>query len=160
MFQNLSRVFCRIFVTAAGLTLIGHPHEVRADDNSAQTNKWQFNLFNRTPADQLRPLAIDANDNVVDPTTVDAGRVLVQGNLVNYTSYSQTYSGSAFSYDSHNFDWNPRIAVGLLNNVDLFVQPAFYYQSYNYTARVATNSISGSGHTDGDAGISVGTKIN
>lgn len=162
MSQNSLQFVCRIFVAAASLTLVGLPHEVRADDDSSQTNKWQFNLFNRTPADQLRPLALDANDNVVDPTTVDAGQVLVQGSLVDYYSQGPTYRyypGAAVT-DTHQFIWSPQITVGLLNNVDFFVQPSFYHQSYNGNFHVGTNAISFSGHTKGYSGISVGTKIN
>ena len=94
MFQDSPRFFSRIFVAAAGLALVGLPHEVRADDTSSTssgTDKGQFNLFNPTPAGQLRPLAIDANDGVVDPTTVDAGHVQVEGSLVDCYTVSQNY---------------------------------------------------------------------
>jgi hypothetical protein len=136
------------------MAMIGFPHEVRADDTSGGSDKGQFNLFNRTPASQLRPLALDANDGVVDPTTVDAGHVLLQGSLVNYYTYSQTYYGSV-NYDEHHFNWSPRISVGLLNNVEFFVHPSFYHTSYDYSG-----GYSASGSSGGYSGINFGTKIN
>jgi hypothetical protein len=161
MFQDSPRFFSRIFVAAAGLALVGLPHEVRSDDTSSTssgTDKGQFNLFNPTPAGQLRPLAIDANDGVVDPTTVDAGHVQVEGSLVDYYTVSQNYSSpftGSGTYNQNTFGWSPRISLGLLNNVALFVHPTFYYTSYNYSG-----PFGGSGNSSGYSGIIVGTKIN
>ncbi|HEX4349716.1 MAG TPA: hypothetical protein VH251_04995, partial [Verrucomicrobiae bacterium] len=96
---------------AAGLTVIGLPQVLRADDVPANTDKGQYNLFNVTPSSQLRPMSIDANDGVTDPTTVDAGYVQVQGNLVDYYHGSQSHNGVNFSED--HFSWQPRISLGV-----------------------------------------------
>ena len=98
-----------VLLVAAGLAVTGLASEVRADDApvnaSTSTDKSQYNLFNVTPASQLRPLSADTDDGVTDPTTVDAGYVEVQGSLVNYYRYDTgpfNASGSSSGYDGIN----------------------------------------------------------
>ena len=153
MFRNSSGSFCFTFIIAAGLAVIGLPRDVRADDIPVNTDKSQYNLFNVTPSSQLRPMSSDADDGVTDPTTVDAGYVQVQGNLVDYYHYSKSYGPVNFSED--HFDWEPRISLGVLNNVDLFIHPAFQVTSYKYSG-----AYNASGDSSGYSGINVGAKIN
>ncbi len=138
---------------AAGLAVIGLPRDVRADDIPVDTDKGQYNLFNVTPSSQLRPMSVDADDGVADPTTVDAGYVEVQGNLVDYYHYSKNYGPYSFSED--HFNWQPRISLGIFNNVDVFIHPVFQVTSYKYSG-----AYNASGDSSGYSGINVGAKIN
>jgi len=146
-----------VLLVAAGLAVTGLASEVRADDApvnaSTSTDKSQYNLFNVTPASQLRPLSADTDDGVTDPTTVDAGYVEVQGSLVNYYRYDNDYGPVHFSED--HFAWAPRITLGVLNNVDVFIHPSFQVTSYQYTG-----PFNASGSSSGYDGINIGAKIN
>jgi hypothetical protein len=154
MYQNPLMSFKNISLLAASLAMVALPGAVRADDAAPAGDKSQYNLLSPTPADQMRPLSLDANDGVVDPTTVDAGHVQLQGDLVDYYHYSTTYRGGVNFTEDH-FDWSPRLTLGLLNNVDLFVHPSFDETSYTYSGRYNASGDSGKYES-----INIGTKIN
>jgi hypothetical protein len=153
MFRNSAGSFCSTFIIAAGLTVIGLPSQLRADSAPADADKGEYNLFNVTPAIQLRPLVLDANDGVADPTTVDAGYAEVQGSLVDYYHGSRTYGPVNYSKD--HFEWSPRVSLGVLNNVDVFIHPGFQVTSYKYSG-----AYNASGDSSGYTGINIGAKIN
>jgi hypothetical protein len=142
---------------ATGLAMVGTPFQLWADDAAPAADKSQYSLFNVTPADQLRPLALDADDGVVDPTTVDAAHLEVQGDLVDYYRYSKTYSvyGWSEKLTEDHFSWAPRVTLGLCNNVDLFVHPSFETTSRSYAG-----AFGASRDTSEYEGINVGTKFN
>lgn len=88
----------------------------------AQSNdKNGCNLFNPVPDDQLRPLSSGHYDGLTDARTLDAGHVQLESGLINYYFNSSTPR----QYAKDQFLWEPRINVGLLNNVDFFVRPAY-----------------------------------
>jgi len=154
MYKNSLLSFAPVFTLAAALAVIALPCGARADQAAAAADKQDYTLFDPTPADQLRPLSLDANDGVVDPTTVDAGHAQVQGELLDYFHYSRTYPGPvSFSHDF--FNWSPRVTLGLLNNVDLFVHPTFHSTSYQYSG-----AYNASGNSSGYDGLNLGSKIN
>jgi hypothetical protein len=146
----------------------------RADDatDQAQADKWRYNLFNPTPDDQLRPLSVDANDGVIDPTTVDAGHVQLQGSLVDFYSYTQHYSFppsaalalESYKYTEEEFEWDPRVTLGVWNDVDLFVHPYYRLQSYRYSEFMygggPATPVNASGNASRFENINVGTKVN
>jgi hypothetical protein len=157
MFQTKLLPFHCIILTSASLALIRPASGADADSSpAAPGDKSEYNLFNATPPSQMRPLALFANDGVIDPTTVDAGHFQVQGNLVNYYHYATTYADGVH-FTEQEFAWSPRLSVGLLNNVDLFIQPGFYSNSrdYNYP-----DGFTFSENSSGYNGMTVGTKIN
>jgi hypothetical protein len=84
-------------------------------------DKSGYTLLNPVPSARLRPLSSDAYDGVMDARTLDAGHYQVEGEFINYFYNSVT----PFDYDSDAFFWAPRVTVGLLNNLDVFVHPSY-----------------------------------
>jgi hypothetical protein len=91
-------------------------------------DKSDYSLFNPVPSDQLRPLSSEAIDGFPDARTLDAGHFQVEGEFVNYYFNSSMPVG----YDKAEFVWEPRITVGLLNNVDFFIRPSYVIRSFYY----------------------------
>jgi len=58
-------------------------------------------------------------------------------------------------FTEDHFNWSPRVTLGLLNNVDLFIHPSFDVTSYKYSG-----NYNASGNSSGYEGINFGTKIN
>jgi hypothetical protein len=85
------------------------------------TDKSDDTLFNAVPDDQLRPLTSAVYDGIQDARTLDAGHFQVESALLDYSFNATTPRG----YDKDEFAWDPRITVGVLNNVDIFVRPSF-----------------------------------
>lgn len=89
--------------------------------NSPAVDTNCYTLFNPAPDVQLRPLSSEAYDGLTDARTLDAGHVQVEGALLNYY-----FSGSTPQfYEKSTSIWEPRITLGLLNNLDLFVRPSY-----------------------------------
>ena len=80
------------------------------------------------PDDQLRPLTSEAYDGFTDARTLDAGHFQVESELINYVYFHNSFE------TANEFTWQPRITVGLLNNVDFFVRPAYTLGSYSVRA--------------------------
>jgi hypothetical protein len=141
-----------------------------ADDSSStnSTDKSQYNLFNPTPHDLLRPMNSDQYDNVLDAHTLDAGHFQVEGSLVNYYKYSKSfyYPGLNYRYAEDEYSWTPRFRVGLLNNLELEVNPTFSERSENVAGGFAPPSsgypasFNATVHHGGFGDIGVGPKIN
>jgi hypothetical protein len=91
-------------------------------------DKSDYTLFNPVPNDQLRPLSSEAYDGVSDARTLDAGYFQAEGEFINYLFNSTT----PYHYSSNEYLWEPRISVGLLNNVDFYVRPSYEIRSYDY----------------------------
>ncbi len=98
-----------------------------ADDASC-SNKWQYSLIDPVPSDQLRPLSSSIYDGVMDARTLDAGHVQVEGEFIDYAYNAHTPRG----YDSDEFSWEPRITVGLLNDLDFEVRPSYVIRYFDY----------------------------
>jgi len=158
MLGNSKRTFTHL-LTAMGLAVVSLPQQTRADDapasaSATSSDKQNYTLFNVTPASQLRPLSADANDGVMDPTTLDAGHVEIQGSLVDYYTYSKDYNSYEHFSEDH-FVWGPRISIGLTHNVDLFLHPSFQVTSYSYSGQY-----NASHDSSGYEGINIGAKVN
>jgi hypothetical protein len=141
------------FSIALALSLVGQS-SIAADDASTSGDKSQYNLFHVAPSDRLRPLSLDQQDGVTDPTTVDAGYVQLQGNLVDYFSYGKDYGPEHFSVD--HFSWSPRISIGVMNNVDVFLHPFFHVTDATYSGPY----YNASRETSGFEMINLGAKVN
>ncbi len=169
---KLQRILCFLLTGVAFAVKV--PGNARGDDTTAQAqvDKWRYNLFNPTPDDQLRPLSLDANDGVIDPTTVDAGHAQLQGSLVDFYYYTQHYSFpptamfalESYKYTEEEFEWNPRVTLGMWNDVDLFVHPYYRLQSYKYTefmyGGAPATPFNASGNSSRFENVNVGTKVN
>ena len=81
-----------------------------AGEKTADADKWQYHLFNPTPAKLMRELSTDRPDQTESPYTVDAGHIQIEMDLV------------AMTRDGGKNDFafaNTNLKIGLLNNVDL-----------------------------------------
>ena len=96
------------FATTLMLLAILPQHPVAADVPSADKSK--YNLFNRTPRELLRPMALDRPDITESPRTVDAGWVQVE---LSFFEYERDGDRSSYTYAPTN------VKLGLLNNTDL-----------------------------------------
>ena len=76
----------------------------------------------------MRPLTSEAYDGFTDARTLDAGHFQVESELINYVYFHNSFE------TANEFTWQPRITVGLLNNVDFFVRPAYTLGSYSVRA--------------------------
>ncbi|HEX4121378.1 MAG TPA: transporter, partial [Verrucomicrobiae bacterium] len=136
-----------------------------ASDTGSQ-DKSQYNLFNPTPADLLRPMNSDQYDGVLDAHTLDAGHVQIEGSLINYYEYSTHvyYPGVSYRYSIEQYSWAPRFRVGLLNNVDFEVNPSYTTRSYNdngaFTLPYYSESFNITERSSGFGSIGLGPKIN
>jgi opacity protein-like surface antigen len=134
--------------------------------NTNSDDKSQYNFFNPTPHDLMRPINSDEFDNVLDAHTLDAGHVQVEASLINYYYYSTHYYLSSLSYRlaEDEYTWTPRFRVGLLNNVDFEVNPTYSIRSENfngaYFAPYTPYAFDYTTHTSGFGSIGLGPKIN
>ncbi len=106
-----------LWIIVLGVTL---PLAALAAD-SLSPGTTDYSLFNPAPKESLRPLASSAYDSVLDARTVGAGHLLVEGDLINY--YYNADSGRRLYRDE--WLWEPRISVGVLNDLDFFVRPSY-----------------------------------
>lgn len=112
----LLQVVAAMTLTAAPLTPTGAENTGTSGSRDAVVDKWQYNLFNPTPRDQMREMSTDRPDQTESPYTVDAGHIQLEMDFVKLT------------YDRHSPDgvrtetWNVaplNLKFGLFNNVDL-----------------------------------------
>jgi hypothetical protein len=94
----------------------------RADDPAPTTqpvdNKWQFNLFNPTPSNELREMDTDRPDKTNTPHTIDAGHLQIETGFFDYNYYRDKYQGAnarmeALDLGQFNF------RLGVLNDLEL-----------------------------------------
>ena len=134
--------------------------------NTNSPDKSQYNLFNPTPSNLLRPINSDQFDNVLDAHTLDAGHVQIDASLVNYYYYSIRYYVPGLSYRvaEDEYSWTPRFRVGLLNNLDFEVNPTYSIRSDNvagaYGAPYTPDAFNSTAHSSGFGDIGLGPKIN
>lgn len=94
-----------------------------APDSSAtpsdkKTDKSQFNLFNPTPEEDLRPFSTDRPGKTHSSLTVDAGHFQLEGDFYNYTWDHWSNDGSktrAYTLI------NPNLKLGVTNWAELDV---------------------------------------
>lgn len=115
--------------TSTSLILAGFVLPLAAFAAGAQSmDKTAYNLFNPVPDDQLRPLSSQAYDGFMDARTLDAGHFQLESDLINYDFNSST----PYRYYRDEYNWEPRLSVGLLNNVDFFVRPEYETRSPDF----------------------------
>jgi hypothetical protein len=100
---------------------------------AADRNKYQYNLFNPTPKDEMREMSTDRPDKTESPYTVDAGHYQIESDLVAYTYDKETEDGVETEVNSVS-TLPVNIKVGLTNFSDL----QLVVDTYSYT-KVKTN---------------------
>ena len=139
------RFVCTLALACAALLPSAHAGDVTADnaDGSSaaepRTDKNQYNLFNPTPDDLLRPFASSRPDQTTGPHSVDAGHYYLE-------------TGTAFSLglgatrtDTWDYGQSTHFRAGLTNDIEL----EFIWGGIDNTR---TQKL-GSGHTRSDSTI-------
>lgn len=123
----------------------GQPVQVTVDKN-------QYNLFNPTPADQMRPFCTDRPGKSHCAQTVDAGHFQYEGDIWNYTWDSYTpYHETIRAYTLAN----PNLKLGITNWAELDA----FFPIYN---SLAVRSLDGGGsiRAFGFGDVLLGGKVN
>jgi len=103
-----------------------------ATDNKASGNcgdKDQYNLFNPTPDNCLRDIAPRFRTTAWNATTLDAGHIQFEAADFIYQNSDRLFS---IRHNQVLNSFAPTVSVGLLNNVDFHVTPAFSVISDTY----------------------------
>ncbi len=113
-------------------------------------DKWQYNLFNPTPDDLMRPMSTDRPDTTESPITVDAGHLQIESTLFDYGRNDDgSFEEEVFTYGTMN------VKFGLLNNIDLQIVFDCYTEVENKDkATGITDTV------DGFSDVQVRLKIN
>jgi opacity protein-like surface antigen len=157
----------KLFIALSALTALLEVAALAADlSNPDPLDKSQYNFFNPTPCDLMRPINSDQFDGVLDAHTLDAGHFQVDGSLVNYYEYTRQYYyvGLSYHFAEEEYSWAPRFRVGLLDNVELEVNPGFSIRSENYNGAYFSPYVpyafDYTTHTSGFNSVGLGPKIN
>lgn len=85
---------------------------------SPPPNKWQYTLFNPTPANLLRGMDTDRPNVTNTPHTIDAGHLQIETGFIDYAYYRNRLSGDSLSEDDLTFgEFNFRL--GVLNDLEV-----------------------------------------
>ena len=103
--------------------------------------KSEYNLFKRTPKEQLRDLSTDRPDLTESPSTVDAGWFQLEMDIASYLEDSSTVERfRAVGIGALN------LKAGVLNNVDIqFIWTAYVREETVDRATGVETTVSGSG---------------
>ncbi|MHB1217980.1 MAG: transporter [Alphaproteobacteria bacterium] len=124
-----------------------------AQAQQAMPDKSQYNLFNPTPDDALRPFNTDRPAKATGPYTVDAGRLQVETDFAFY-SYDQANAANVTQRSWTVAD--PTFRVGLTSDVELDVISSGFYNNVKSTDRAAGTSQTDQGFGD----VTLSGKIN
>jgi Putative MetA-pathway of phenol degradation len=114
------------------------------------TDKSQYNLFNPTPDKDLRGFAPDRPAKGTGPTTVDAGRIVVEVEAFNYSRQK--------SDGVQTTTWvgpNPTIKIGLTDRIDFQINWAPFQQAKVHDSAAGTTD-----KFSGDTDLYLRSKIN
>ena len=115
-------------------------------------DKSQYNLFNPTPDDQMRPLSTDRPGKSHSSLTVDAGHFQYEGDFWNYTyDHYSTTNQTTRQYVLGT----PNLKLGVTNWAELDVVTGLY-NSVEVRSRTGAGTSKGSGFGD----LFVGGKVN
>ena len=130
----------------------GSKATAETDPPAVKLDKSQFNLFNPTPVDALRPFSTDRPGKTHSSLTVDAGHFQVEGDIWNYTwDHWTTNNTTQRAYTVVN----PNLKIGITNwaEFDAFVP------LYN-TLAVKSRNGGGRFRSDGFGDVLLGGKVN
>jgi hypothetical protein len=117
---------------------------VEGGSEPAAVDKRAFNLFNPTPAGQVREMTIDGTGATQSPFTVDAGHVQVEMMLFDYSYDRNSAGGEQERFKSLGIA-PTALKVGLLNQLDAEVLLEPYNVLYE---DVGTNEVTRRGFGD------------
>ena len=126
----------------------GEPAIDNADGSSAaepRTDKNQYNLFNPTPDDLLRPFSSSRPDQTTGPHSVDAGHYYLE------TGTAYSLGLGATRTDTWNYFQSTHVRAGLTNNIELEL-------IWSGIDNTRTQTL-GSGHTRSDSTITGATDL-
>lgn len=104
----------RLLPVAATMATLHAGTGPAATSAAPSVDKWQYNLFNPTPRDQMRDMSTDRPDTTESPISVDAGHIQIESSLFDYGwNDDGGIEEEVFTYGAMN------IKFGLLNHVDL-----------------------------------------
>jgi len=107
---NAALIAAILLFISAGVTL--------GDATTQPTDKAQYNLFNPTPADQLRGMDTDRPNKTNTPHTIDAGHLQIETGIFDYDYYRDEYQGANARIESLALgQFNFRL--GILDNLEL-----------------------------------------
>jgi Putative MetA-pathway of phenol degradation len=123
----------KLSLTAATMlgSLVGAA--LASEPDAPGTEKSRYNLFNPTPEKDLRSFAPDRPAKGTGPTTVDAGRVVVEMEVFNYARQK--------SNGMQTTTWvgpNPTIKIGLTDRIDFQVNWAPFQQAKMHDGTAGT----------------------
>jgi hypothetical protein len=121
-----------------------------AEPEAEKTDKSQYNLFNPTPDKDLRSFAPDRPAKGTGPTTVDAGRIVVELEAFNYARQK--------SDGVQTTTWvgpNPTIKIGLTDRIDFQINWAPFQQAKIHDSAAGTTD-----KFSGDTDLILRSKIN
>lgn len=113
----LSLLLCS-FLPALGFAV---EHEIPVTTGTPARDKSQYNLFNPTPVDLLRPYNADRPSKTDSPYTIDAGVFQIETDLASWTLNEENHIRTR--------TWiigNANFKLGLTNWMDLQVFPQLY----------------------------------
>jgi hypothetical protein len=114
---SISSVIGFAFIFTAGVLRAADPVPT-TDATTQPPDKWQYTLFDPTPADQLRSMDTDRPNKTNTPHTIDSGHLQLETGVVDYSYDRDQYHGSNSRSDAFDFgQFNFR--VGVLNNLEL-----------------------------------------
>lgn len=150
-------IYCRSAAAQDPKPAGGQQEKASAPTDSSQSprvsiDKSQFNLFNPTPTDAMRPFSTDRPGKTHSSLTVDAGHFQLEGDFWNYTW--DHYTKDRTTIRSYTIA-NPNFKIGITNwaELDLFLP---IYNSLNVRSRTTGSVARASGFGD----VLVGGKVN
>lgn len=117
-----------------------------------KTDKSQFNLFNPTPNEDLRPFTTDRPGKTHSSLTVDAGHLQLEGDFYNYTWDHWSNGGSKTRAYTLT---NPNLKLGITNWAELDV----FLPLYN-SLEVKSGNSAGLLRARGFGDVLLGGKVN
>jgi hypothetical protein len=112
-----------IVVAAADFLLVSGGAALADDSNATtaattQPSKWEYNLLNPTPSDQLRGMDTDRPNVTNTPHTIDAGHLQIEAGIIDYAYFRDDSPGNNVREDDLDFgQFNFRL--GVLNNLEI-----------------------------------------
>ena len=109
-------------------------------------DKSQYNLFNPTPDDLLRPFSSSRPDQTTGPHSVDAGHYYLE------TGLAYSLGLGATRTDTWNYFQSTHVRIGLLNNVELEL-------IWSGLDETRTRTVQSGGHARSDSDITGATDL-
>jgi hypothetical protein len=113
----MTKPLCKAAILAIALFLASAAAAL-GDATTQPTDKWQYTLFNPTPADQLRDMDTDRPNKTNTPHTIDAGHLQIEIGAFDYVYDREQYQGDNARIDALDLgQFNLRL--GILNDLEL-----------------------------------------